>query len=233
MSTPKPIPLPFTAKVAGVSFHQEVVRGLQEGDLLEVVHDPENPYDATAYAVKRLDGTLVGHLPRELAARLHVREEGGRYQGSVREVLRQETWGLRIQVARDQHERVRLERLAAEEQASGGPWPEPEGIAPDVDSVTEALREHAEARAQDALEDALAAAAAFDTMRAGSVPDDLSGLLEASAPAVSAVGGKIVRARSGRVLGTFLRSEGGKVVARSSAGHEVSYPERVVVVSEE
>lgn len=60
---------------------------------------------------------------------------------------------------------------------------------------------------------------------ADSVPEGAS--LESHAPAAASE----VFTRSGRLLGTFVSAEGGKVTVATPAG-EVSYPEKVVVVSQ-
>lgn len=91
------MPFPFVAPVRGVSFHQDVVRSVDVGVPLEVVAEPENEFDANACAV-RSGGETLGHLPREIAARL--RADGGVcWSAEVVEVLRgSKATGLRIRL---------------------------------------------------------------------------------------------------------------------------------------
>lgn len=97
MQDMRKMPFPFVTPVRGVSFHQDVVCGAEVGTPLEVVADPENEFDANACAV-RLDGELLGHLPRELAGRL--RSSGDLcWSAEVVEVLRgSKATGLRIRL---------------------------------------------------------------------------------------------------------------------------------------
>ena len=94
----RPIPLPFISPVAGVSFRQEVLHGIIEGAKLSVVPVDDNPHDAMAVEVRTTDGEMVGFIPRQLAARLRA-SGSGPWHGDVKEVLRRDTWGLRISVS--------------------------------------------------------------------------------------------------------------------------------------
>jgi hypothetical protein len=95
----RPIPLPAVVPVRGVSFHQDAVRSVTVGQLLDVEADPANEYDANACAVM-CGGELLGHLPKEFAARL--RSTGDRsWVAEVQEVLRgSKATGLRIRLLR-------------------------------------------------------------------------------------------------------------------------------------
>jgi len=109
------MPFPFVAPVRGVSFHQDVVRGVEVGTQLEVVAEPENEFDANACAVL-VDGEVLGHLPRELAGRL--RSSGDLcWSAEVVEVLRgSKATGLRIRLLapREHTEPLRDEAAPAE-----------------------------------------------------------------------------------------------------------------------
>jgi len=91
------LPLPVVVPVRGVSFHQDLVRSVVVGQRLFVVADPENEFDVNACAV-RLGGETLGHIPRELAARL--RSSGGLcWPCEVVEVLQgSKATGLRVRV---------------------------------------------------------------------------------------------------------------------------------------
>lgn len=99
------MPFPFVAPVRGVSFHQDVVHGVQVGTRLEVVAEPENEFDANACAV-RVDGETLGHLPREIAGRLRSSGELC-WSAEVVEVLRgSKATGLRIRLLAPQQQEV-------------------------------------------------------------------------------------------------------------------------------
>lgn len=92
----RPIALPATMPVAGVSFRQRELRDVVEGDRIRIVAVDDNPHDAEAVEV-RLGEELLGFIPRALAGRLRS-GPGREWQGVVSEVLRGETWGLRVVV---------------------------------------------------------------------------------------------------------------------------------------
>lgn len=91
------MPFPFVAPVKGVSFHQDVVSGVEVGTHVEVVAEPENEFDANACAVY-VNGEIIGHLPREIAYRLRLSGELC-WSAEVVEVLRgSKATGLRIRL---------------------------------------------------------------------------------------------------------------------------------------
>lgn len=91
------LPLPVVTAVAGVSFRQAELREVVEGDVLEVVVDDENPHDSNAVAVRTLDGTMLGFIPKALAPRLRA-TGGAQWPARIKDVLRGDTWGLRIEI---------------------------------------------------------------------------------------------------------------------------------------
>jgi hypothetical protein len=60
-------------KIVGVTFEgrQDVLKTIQEGDILELQPEPDNQYDPNAVAVKMLDGTQAGYIPKNFAAMIH------------------------------------------------------------------------------------------------------------------------------------------------------------------
>lgn len=79
---------PFVAPIVGVTSYPEPVAELRTGDRLVVAHDPANPVDANAMAVRTPAGATCGYLPAKLAAQL--RDTFGdhvRFAASVAEVL--------------------------------------------------------------------------------------------------------------------------------------------------
>lgn len=94
----RPLPLNTIVKVAGVSFRQEAVRQVVELDEVRIRHDQLNEFDANACAVVTLDGVQLGFIPQDLAVRLAVPHPGGVWRAKIEEVLRNETWGLRVKI---------------------------------------------------------------------------------------------------------------------------------------
>jgi len=103
-TAPRPLVLPAVVPVAGVSFHQDVVSTLSVGDLLRVLPEPENPYDAEACVV--LAGSeVVGHVPRVIAPRLRL--TGSSWTAEVVEVLHGDmAVGLRVKLTGSREETI-------------------------------------------------------------------------------------------------------------------------------
>ena len=94
----RPLPLPSVVPVAGVSHRQAALRGVVEGDHVTIVAAEDNPHDPQACEIHGPVGpsqAMLGYVPSELAARLRARG-GTQWDGVITEVLRCETWGLRV-----------------------------------------------------------------------------------------------------------------------------------------
>lgn len=96
----RPLPKGAVIPVSGVSFRQDQVRNVVEGQELELHHDFSNPHDQLAVRVETTEGVLLGYVPAKggLAARLSTSQPGGVWRAMVTEVLRGETCGLRVKV---------------------------------------------------------------------------------------------------------------------------------------
>lgn len=94
----RPLPINSILKVTGVSFRQDAVRKVVELDEVRIVHDQDNQFDAYACEVRTLDGEALGFVPKELAVRLAGPQPGGIWRARIEEVLRNDTWGLRVRV---------------------------------------------------------------------------------------------------------------------------------------
>lgn len=113
------LPVPCVVPVAGVSFRQSEVRVLVEEQMMVVKRDRDNPHDPLACVVETLSGETVGFVPRDLAKRLaeHDRDVWG---ARVVEVLRGETWGVRIEITNeDPAQRENPAWVAGTERAAG------------------------------------------------------------------------------------------------------------------
>ena len=93
----EPIHLPATIAVAGVSFRQAELRSVVEGDTLLLETDDDNAHDSQAITVRTADGVLLGFVPKRLAPRLRA-TGATTWPARVKELLRHDTWGIRIEV---------------------------------------------------------------------------------------------------------------------------------------
>jgi len=92
------------ARVVGVTFEgrQAVVAQLKEGEPIILRREWDNPYDASAIRVERMDGAMIGYLSRGLAAQLRPQmdQRGGQVIGEVALVVGGyapwASWGVRI-----------------------------------------------------------------------------------------------------------------------------------------
>jgi len=109
---------PVEVAVVGVSWHQEQVAKCRVGMKVRAVHEPENPFDANAYAVYA-GGDLVGHLPKAVAAKM-VAGEAGELCGEIVRVGEGEVVGLRIQLWQPSgEEHASHERTSTPEETRG------------------------------------------------------------------------------------------------------------------
>lgn len=83
--------------VAGISFYQDNLDNLSIGDKLDIIPQPENPYDPGALAVYK-NGKQLGYLPRKVAERFNSL----RISGEVIYILKGQLTGLRIRLFLDQ-----------------------------------------------------------------------------------------------------------------------------------
>ena len=79
--------------VSGVSFYQDNLLSLKIGDKLDIIPQPENPYDPAAKAVY-YNGLQLGYIPKILAQRVN----GINLKGEIVYILRGELTGLRIRI---------------------------------------------------------------------------------------------------------------------------------------
>lgn len=87
----------FITPVSGVSFRQEWVRDLKVNEPVFLRRDPENRFDAHAIRVENRKGDLLGFIPREVAPRVAAMD-APRWSGQVVEILKNQTWGIRVRV---------------------------------------------------------------------------------------------------------------------------------------
>lgn len=123
--------------VAGVSFYQDHVRGVQVGDQVRVRHDYSNPHDSWAVAVRDSNGNMLGYVSAKggLAARISQSSPGGEWDATVAEVLPGDITGLRIQLGqlRAQHDTtVGSDRPGWRDESTDTPLPSDHTEDPEV-----------------------------------------------------------------------------------------------------
>jgi len=79
--------------VAGISFYQDNLENLSIGDKLDIIPQPENPYDPGALAVYK-NGKQLGYLPRKVAERFYSLK----ITGEIIYILKGKLTGLRIRL---------------------------------------------------------------------------------------------------------------------------------------
>lgn len=89
--------------VVGVTFYQDAVRVMREGDSVTLSHDTGNEDDPNAMIVRNTNGETLGYLPKVLAPRFTHPDSGGtvnvQWTGTVCELTRhEESVGLRIRL---------------------------------------------------------------------------------------------------------------------------------------
>lgn len=102
----RPVQPNATIAVNGVSHRQDAVKGVRVGDPVVLKHELTNPHDPYAVRIERLDGEVLGFVPRlnRVNERLVMHHRGGTWGGVVDEVLGgvpgRETLGLRVRIVR-------------------------------------------------------------------------------------------------------------------------------------
>lgn len=119
----KPITAPFVTPITGVSFRQENVRKLNEGDQVYLHRDPANPFDPNAIRVETRAGDHLGFIPKHISARLAA-SPAPRWSGTVTDVLRNETWGIRVRVIPVESPEPDLPEVHMEAPTAAAPDPE-------------------------------------------------------------------------------------------------------------
>lgn len=82
----------FYTKIAGISYHQPAAKRCSVGETVELIREPDNPYDRNAVRVCRINGSQLGHLNARLAADLAYRIDRGEvYTATISDI----TGGMR------------------------------------------------------------------------------------------------------------------------------------------
>lgn len=66
----------YSIPLVGEQLYQHVVHTLSVGDPVKIVHEPDNPYDRLALAVRTENDETIGYLTRACFIRELVHEEG-------------------------------------------------------------------------------------------------------------------------------------------------------------
>ena len=92
--------LPFSTRLAGVSFRQDVVRDSSVGDPVLLERDRGNERDPNAIAVFNRDRRQLGFVPAAVAARMKDLP-GEQWVGRVSRVDPGATWGMEVRVMQE------------------------------------------------------------------------------------------------------------------------------------
>jgi tetratricopeptide (TPR) repeat protein len=83
----------FKAKVVGVtksnpdgSNRQSILQRCRKGEPLDLVREPNNPYDKLAIAVFRANGEQIGYLPQDPRLAVHI-DRGGRVSAKIHDIV--------------------------------------------------------------------------------------------------------------------------------------------------
>ena len=71
--------------IVGEATYQPAIRQCSEGQGVEVVHEPSNPYDNMALAVTA-DGQVIGYVPRDCWLRKAIHDEGKGCDATIRSI---------------------------------------------------------------------------------------------------------------------------------------------------
>lgn len=190
---------PFLSAVVGTSFRPNAAASAKPGLAVTARPEPENPVDPHAVLVE-LNGEQLGYLPRALSARL----QGGPWAGEIVDVFGSDRLGIRVRIL---------------------------GPLSDQPTTSNPTQRRYTIDNTPAAKPAAPRSAGTAPMTAPTPSPLISPAGEATdsnAPVVLD-DNEIVRARSGRFLGTFVAVEAGKVVVRTDDGRDVSYPETLIV----
>jgi hypothetical protein len=98
VSNVTPLMMNSILPLKGVSFYQDAIAKLRVGDIVDIAHDPKNPYDGNACVVKTQDNEIVGHIPAKLAPRL-LATGASEWQGTVTELIDNTVRSVRVKIA--------------------------------------------------------------------------------------------------------------------------------------
>ncbi len=195
---------PFSSAVVGTSFRPEVAAGARPGQRVFMRAEPDNPFDPNAVAVE-LEGQQLGYLPRALAARL----QGGPWAGEIAEVFGSSRLGIRIRVV--------------------GP------VEADLTKSNDGKIRDGAVRIPSSQPNAAVNRYTIDSTQRQRSPQTMNDTVNtasttATQPSVAPLPEveEIVKARSGRILGSFVKVDGDQVHVLNDNGRTVSYPAALV-----
>jgi hypothetical protein len=93
----RPVPLPFTTSVAGVSFRQGAVARCYPGEMVSCRWVPQEA-DGCACEIRGDDARLLGYVPAALAPRVVARAGDSVLIGHIEAVVGERTTGLRVKL---------------------------------------------------------------------------------------------------------------------------------------
>jgi len=68
-------PRTYQVGIVGEASYQPAIRQCESGQLVDIIHEPDNPYDEYALAVS-VHGKTIGYIPRDCWLQDAIHEEG-------------------------------------------------------------------------------------------------------------------------------------------------------------
>jgi hypothetical protein len=83
--------------VSGISHYLENARQLKEGDVVDLVPEPENKYDPDAIRIE-YHNKLIGYIPKELTEWVHIYLDCTTLEAKVKTIYDYEHFGVRLEI---------------------------------------------------------------------------------------------------------------------------------------
>jgi hypothetical protein len=205
---------PFLSAVVGTSFRPATAMTTKPGSPIIARPEPDNPVDPLAVLIE-IDGEQLGYLPRALAARL----TGGPWAGEIVEVFGVDRLGIRVRILGPLSQHPTFPQAQVRKYL--------------IDPTMAVNRTVSRSSSQTEKPTSVHTPEKTTSKSLRTAPST-SGKLQTRVDVrpvgiVVLDGNEIVRARSGRILGTFVSSENGKVLVRTDDGRDVNYPENLII----
>jgi hypothetical protein len=72
--------------IVGESNYQRAIGRCSTGDAVQIVHEPDNPYDDCALAVVTMDGETIGYIPRACWLQDAIHDEGKGCDAAIKSI---------------------------------------------------------------------------------------------------------------------------------------------------
>ena len=86
----------YPVGIVGESNYQGSIRRCMAGQRVEIVHEPDNPYDSNALAVVTESGETIGYIARDCWLQDAIHEEGHGCEATIKEIMTAEIGQLGV-----------------------------------------------------------------------------------------------------------------------------------------